>query len=129
MMTSERLCPVTAAIWATAVLMVRISQACTPQSIRMCFRPAGVFRVNKKKSPKPTRYMRTRIPLEPTVSSAEVVDGPAPGEPAFEAPLVGLAGRPLRGLAGVWARGLLFMVRFLAGACFFSGRVAFLAAM
>src|SRR5213078_4531912 len=34
--------------------------ACTPQSIRMCWAPVFAGTVRRKKSPKPTRYMRTR---------------------------------------------------------------------
>src|SRR3984885_11743569 len=147
MMRSERLLLVTVAIWATASLMAPISPACTPQSIRMCFKsPAGVFRLNRKKSPKPTRYMRMRIPLGPTVPSAGVVDDPVPGEPVLEPPLVGLVELPLRGLAGARPRVFAFVVRFLGaarffvaarfftaarffGAVFFAARLAFFAAM
>src|SRR5258708_38235875 len=39
-----------------------VSFECTPQSIRMCLGPASVGTVTKKKSPKPTRYIRTRRP-------------------------------------------------------------------
>src|SRR6266545_3815317 len=35
----------------------------TPQSMRMYFSPAAVGTVTRKKSPKPTRYMRTLRPL------------------------------------------------------------------
>jgi hypothetical protein len=63
--------------------------------------------------------MRMRIPLGPTVPSAGVVDDPVPGEPALEAPLVGLVELPLRGLAGAWPRVFPFVVRFLGAARFF----------
>src|ERR1700722_987147 len=141
MMRSERLLLVTVAIWATASLIVPISPACTPQSIRMCFKsPAGVFRLNRKKSPKPTRYMRMRIPLGPTVPSAGVVDDPVPGEPVLEAPLVGLVELPLRGLVFPFVVRFLGAARFFVaarfftaarffGARFFAARLAFFAAM
>src|SRR5215472_320070 len=43
--------------------MLLRSLACTPQSMRMCLAPFGVGTVNRKKSPKPTRNMRTRSPF------------------------------------------------------------------
>src|SRR5262249_1025923 len=45
--------------------MVPMFPAWTPQSIRMCWSPAFLVGTEtKKKSPKPTRYMRTRnLPL------------------------------------------------------------------
>src|SRR5262249_34282862 len=52
-------------MWRTAALMVAMSPLpvfpfVTPQSIRMCCGPSGDGTVTRKKSPKPTRYMRTR---------------------------------------------------------------------
>src|SRR6476660_6371286 len=43
--------------------MLPRSWACTPQSIRICLSPLAVGTVRRKKSPKPTRNMRTRNPF------------------------------------------------------------------
>src|SRR5260370_32562679 len=43
--------------------MLPRSLACTPQSIRICLSPLAVDTVRRKKSPKPTRNMRTRNPF------------------------------------------------------------------
>src|SRR5678815_1282135 len=56
---------VSTAMWRTAVLMLAISPLpvlplVTPQSIRMCFGPVFDGTVTRKKSPKPTRYIRIR---------------------------------------------------------------------
>src|SRR5262249_36436404 len=52
-------------MWRTAALMLAISPLpvlpfVTPQSIRMCCEPSADGTVTRKKSPKPTRYMRIR---------------------------------------------------------------------
>src|SRR5436190_23571434 len=64
-MMSASLLFVSAAMCATASLIVPISPflvwpGVTPQSIRMCCGPSSLGTVTRKKSPKPTRYIRMR---------------------------------------------------------------------
>src|SRR6476469_325991 len=64
-MISESFDPVSFAMWRTAVLMVAMSPLpvfprVTPQSMTICRGPSAEGTVTRKKSPKPTRYIRTR---------------------------------------------------------------------
>src|ERR1051325_9526024 len=64
-MMRASLLPVSSAMSATASLIVPMSPffvvpPVTPQSMRMCCGPAALGTVIRKKSPKPTRYMRMR---------------------------------------------------------------------
>src|SRR5437879_634776 len=64
-MMSASFFPVSLAMCATASLMVPMSPffvfpGVTPQSIRMCCGPSSLGTVTRKKSPKPTRYIRMR---------------------------------------------------------------------
>src|ERR671938_2176990 len=81
-MTSASLPPVSLIRCLTHSSIVPMLPAWTPQSMRMCCRPCFfVGTVRRKKSPKPIRYMRTR--MEPS-------DLPPP---AGRWPLEGAAGR------------------------------------
>src|SRR5262245_39642425 len=67
-MMSASFFPVSLAMCATASLIVPMSPffvapGVTPQSIRMCCGPSSAGTVTRKKSPKPTRYIRTRNSL------------------------------------------------------------------
>src|SRR2546427_462147 len=64
-MMSASFLSVSSAICATASLIVPMSPffvlpGVTPQSIRMCCGPSSAGTVTRKKSPKPTRYIRIR---------------------------------------------------------------------
>ncbi len=93
-----------------------VSFECTPQSIRMCLGPVPVGTVTRKKSPKPTRYIRTRRP------AGFLPAGPAGPFP----PAVGAALR-LRGVVFLLRGTTFFLAAFFFAAFFFA--VFFLAAM
>src|SRR6476660_1522514 len=61
--------------------MLPRSWACTPQSIRICLSPLAVGTVRRKKSPKPTRNMRTRNPF--TLLLEDAGDGEDATVPGF----------------------------------------------
>src|SRR4051812_43082884 len=88
-MISASLDFVSSAMWRTAALMVAMSPLpvlprVTPQSMRICCGPSFDGMVTRKKSPKPTRYIRIRssaasmpaaAPLVRSMSEAPVRDG------------------------------------------------------
>src|SRR3569832_2701285 len=78
MMTSERWLLQSLAISVTASRMLPRSRAWTPQSIRIWLAPTLLGTLSRKKSPKPTRYMRTRKPLA-AFTNARLCDGVASG--------------------------------------------------
>src|SRR3954468_14989852 len=98
MITSDRCEPQSLAICVTASRMLEMSLACTPQSISICLAPPELGTDSRKKSPKPTRNMRTRKP---------VADAKAGGGCAGPAPGAGPALRRLRGVFAVLATAFL----------------------
>src|SRR5436853_5814610 len=107
-MIRASLLPVSSAMAATASLIVPMSPffvlpPVTPQSMRMCCGPSLLGTVIRKKSPKPTRYIRMRsLPL-PTLLLMAL--------PALL--LVALPGVLLLALLGA----LLFLLAFLLFFC------------
>src|SRR5581483_10974547 len=105
MITSASCPPVSAASCWTAAGMAPMSLACTPQSISTCAWPPSLAGIDiRKKSPKPTRYMRMRTPAAPSAALAGLAMSASlvqQGEVDGEAP--GLAGRHALGAE----RGLL----------------------
>src|ERR1700733_1654783 len=89
MTMSATLPPVVCTMSATADSMVPMSPVClvplkTPQSTMTWMgSPASPKNVNKKKSPKPTRYMRTRIPTSPD-ARVHAADPPVLGGMAMD---------------------------------------------
>src|SRR5579872_1006097 len=89
-MTSARRLPVAFFRSATHSPMLPMLAAWTPQSIRICAGPLLPGTVSRKKSPNPTRYIRTRMPLAPPTEPDETAPEPALPAGVFAAGAVAL---------------------------------------